>query len=122
MNGRVHDNVNRAKNAVAQGHATHPDLRRLRRLGKANWTRRAVSSAARAPSRRRSMPVATVEPGASTELGETEPHDGAVLDDPAEVVAGAVAGRPERTEVTVVVDVPLAPGRTTLFDVRGPAV
>jgi hypothetical protein len=39
-----------------------------------------------------------------------------------EVVAGAVAGRPERTEVTVVVDVPLAPGRTTVFDVRGPAV
>jgi hypothetical protein len=38
------------------------------------------------------------------------------------VVADAVAGRPERTEVTVVVDVPLAPGGTTVLDVRGPAV
>ena len=38
------------------------------------------------------------------------------------VVTGAVAGRPERTKVSVSVDVPLAPGRTTTLDVRGPAV
>jgi len=72
--------------------------------------------------RRRSIPVATFEPGASAELGETEPDDSAVLDHPTEVVAGTVARRPERTKVTVVVDVPLAPCRTTVFDVRGPAV
>jgi len=74
------------------------------------------------PPIRQSIAVATVELGASAELGETEPDDDAILDDPAEVVAGAVAGRPERTEATVVVDVPLAAGRTTVFDVRGPAV
>src|SRR6185503_9824874 len=59
------------------------------------------------PPIRQSIAVATVEPGASAELGETEPDDDAILDDPAEVIAGAVAGRPERTEATVVVDVPL---------------
>jgi len=74
------------------------------------------------PPIRQSIAVATVEPGASAELGETEPDDDAILDDPAEVVAGAVVGRPERTEATVVVDVPLAAGRTTVFDVRAPAV
>ena len=68
-----------------------------------------------------SIAVATVEPGASSELGETEADDHAILDDPAEVVAGAVAGRPERTEATVVIDVPFAAGRTTVFDIRGPA-
>jgi hypothetical protein len=71
---------------------------------------------------RRSIPVVTVEPGASAEFRETEPDDGAVLDDPVEVVTGAVGGRPKRTEVTVIVDVPLAPGRTTVFDVRGSSV
>src|SRR5215510_3102335 len=81
-----------------------------------------MSSAARAPERRQSIAVATVEPGASAELGETEPDDDAVLDDPVEVVTGAVAGWPERTEATLVVDIPFAPGRTTVFDVSGLAV
>src|SRR5262249_3759017 len=66
--------------------------------------------------------IATVEPRASAKLGETEADDDAILDDPAEVVAGAVAGWPERTEATVVVGVPLAPGRTTVFDVGCAAV
>src|SRR5262245_34691670 len=69
-----------------------------------------------------SIPVATVEPRASAELDESEPDDGAVLHHPAEVVAGAVTRRPERTEVPVVVDVPLAPGRSTPLDVCGPAL
>ena len=69
----------------------------------------------------RSAAVATVEPGASTEFGEAKPDDDATLDQPPDLIARAIVGWPVRTEAPLVVDVPLAVGRTTVLDVRGSA-
>src|SRR3954470_1171072 len=58
--------------------------------------------------------VSTVESRASIQFFEAQPDDGLALDDPAQVVTGAICRRPERAETPIFVEVPLALCGTTV--------
>ena len=63
--------------------------------------------------------VAPDKNGSAAEFGEPETNDGAVLNDPVEIVTGAVPWRPERAETALTVDVPLPARAPSVLDVCG---